>query len=526
MSVSNWQQLCFAVVLCVVAFDVGYLQLQRKRRALPLPPGPPPLPIAGNIRGINTSSPWLTYTEWANLYGDLVYSSFFNQVIIVINSEKVARALLEQRSNIYSDRPEIPTNALFGLDFNTVLMRYGDRWRLQRRLFHQAFRADAAPRYRPMQQRKSHQLLLAIFEDPEACFEHLHTYSSSIIMSALYDYETKPKNDPMVNVVGRALKLAVEEVRPEVAAFFSVFPFCRFSRFLTKRRAHVPTSVVALFLVSWNGHPHESCTIERVREGTAGPSMVSDAMNRMRANGSDEQLQAIKEVSATAFGGEYVHPSMTYATASTLQVFLLAMILFPEVQKKAQSVIDAMVGTSRLPAWTDRPSLKYIDAVLRETLRWHPILPLSTPHATTDSDVYEGYYIPKGNNIFAGAMTHDEARYPSPFDFLPERFLDAEGNLNQDTVGFAFGFGRRICVGRHIADASLWYAISGMLALFNFSKATDTDGNEIDFEPHWSSGIAMTRRLSHPYPFPFKVTPRRSNITVEDLHSLIFASSS
>jgi len=47
-------------------------------------------------------------------------------------------------------------------------------------------------------------------------------------MSAVYDYETMPKNDPMVNVVGRALKLAVEEVRPEVAAFFSVFPFGRF----------------------------------------------------------------------------------------------------------------------------------------------------------------------------------------------------------------------------------------------------------------------------------------------------------
>lgn len=45
-------------------------------------------------------------------------------------------------------------------------------------------------------------------------------------------------------------------------------------------------------------------------------------------------------------------------------------------------------------------------------------------------------------------MAYDEARYPSPFDFIPERFLDAEGNLNQDTVSFAFGFGRRsACLG-------------------------------------------------------------------------------
>ena len=69
MSTTNWQQFCLIAVLCGVVFDVGYLRLQRKKRALPLPPGPPPLPVVGNVRGINTSSPWLTYTEWAHVYG-------------------------------------------------------------------------------------------------------------------------------------------------------------------------------------------------------------------------------------------------------------------------------------------------------------------------------------------------------------------------------------------------------------------------------------------------------------------------
>ena len=52
-------------------------------------------------------------------------------------------------------------------------------------------------------------------------------------MSALYDYETKPKNDSMVNVVGKAVKLAIQEVRPEIAAFFSGFSFCMFSASLS-----------------------------------------------------------------------------------------------------------------------------------------------------------------------------------------------------------------------------------------------------------------------------------------------------
>ncbi|KIJ11979.1 hypothetical protein PAXINDRAFT_101436 [Paxillus involutus ATCC 200175] len=515
MITSGWPQFCVAAVLCVVAIDVAYLWPRRKRSSLPLPPGPPSLPIVGNVRGINIAAPWLTYTDWGKLYGDLVYSSFFNQEIILINSEKVARALLDRRSNLYSDRPELPTNLLFGLDFNTVFMHYGDRWRLQRRLFHQAFRSDAAPKYRPMQQRKSHQLLLDILQEPHRSFDHVHTYSSSIIMAALYDYETEPKNDPMVEVVGKALKLAVEELRPEVAALFSVFPSLLWLPWwipgmgIQKKAAQSRE-----WVRGWVEDPFNYVT-ERMREGKAGPSMVSDALHRVRNSHSDQHLQAIKETSATAFG------AASETTASLLQVFILVMVLFPEVQKKAQSEIDSVVGTSRLPTWADRSSLKYVDAVLRETFRWHPILPLSMPHATSDSDIYEGYYIPKGATIMPNvwAMAHNEEKYPKPFEFIPERFLDADVNLNDDVIGFAFGFGRRICVGRHVADASLWYAVSGMLALFNFSKAKDRDGKTIDFEPQWSSGIAI-----HPLPFPFEVTPRRLEVDTEDLQSLIRSS--
>ncbi|KIJ66834.1 hypothetical protein HYDPIDRAFT_85958 [Hydnomerulius pinastri MD-312] len=518
MTTSSWSQFCVAAVLCAIAFDVGYLWQRRKRsRILPLPPGPPPLPIVGNVRGIDVGAPWLTYTEWSNLYGDLVYSSFFSQEIIVINSEKVARALLDQRSNIYSDRPELPTNLLFGLGFNTVFMRYGDRWRLQRRLFHQAFRSDAAPIYRPMQQRKAHQLLLDLLEAPESYIHHLHAYSSSIIMSAVYDYETESRNDSMVDIVGKALKLAVAELRPEVAAMFSVFPaLLSLPSWVPGMGIQKKAAQSREWAKGWVEAPFEYVT-QRMAEGTAGPSMVSDALRRLKHDDSGQHLQAIKETSATAFG------AASETTASMLQVFVLAMVLFPDVQKKAQRVIDSVVGTSRLPTWNDRPSLKYIDAVLRETLRWHPILPLSTPHATSDSDVYEGYYIPKGATVMPNvwAMTHNEEKYPQPFDFTPERFLDANGDLNDDTVGFVFGFGRRsICVGRHVADASLWYAISGLLAVFNFSKAKDANGMDIDFEPQWSSGIAI-----HPLPFPCQVTPRRLDLDDEKLRSLIGSSS-
>jgi cytochrome P450 len=59
----------------------------------------------------------------------------------------------------------------------------------------------------------------------------------------------------------------------------------------------------------------------------------------------------------------------------TLLVFLLAMVLYPEVQAKAQAEIDQVVGKDRLPDFNDRPMLPYMDAIMRETLRWNPVFP-------------------------------------------------------------------------------------------------------------------------------------------------------
>jgi len=83
-------------------------------------------------------------------------------------------------------------------------------------------------------------------------------------------------------------------------------------------------------------------------------------------------------------------------TASLLHSFILAMVLYPDVQERARVEIETVVGRERLPNFDDRPSLPYTEAVFRETLRWHPVTPLGIPHATISDDVYEGKFIPKG----------------------------------------------------------------------------------------------------------------------------------
>ena len=72
------------------------------------------------------------------------------------------------------------------------------------------------------------------------------------------------------------------------------------------------------------------------------------------------------------------------------------MVVFPNTQQKAQAELDEVVGRGRLPTFADYERLPYIRAIIKETLRWRPVVPMALPHLLTQDDIYNGYYIPKG----------------------------------------------------------------------------------------------------------------------------------
>ncbi|KAH7915525.1 cytochrome P450 [Hygrophoropsis aurantiaca] len=496
-SIMSWIVDHHTAALCVISLIiVGFASRLSKRKnvdGIPLPPGPTGLPFFGNILSVNSQEPWETYAAWSAQYGDLVYARFVNQDIVIINSEKIAKDLLEKRSSNYSDRPYLPSRLPFGFTHDFSLTPYGNEWRLARRLFHQGFRAEATSTFYPVQIRKTYQLLTNFLESPQNFATHLKTFPASVLMSATYDYETAPSGDPIVTVVDMVNRLGLEYMSPEQGWFLSVLPFLLhlpswFPGATIKRKA----ILCAKYGVEMVETPLEYVQ-KSIAAGTAGPSFVSDLL-RMREGQDSDRLadfdRALRHSSASAFldGSE------------------TAVVLHPHVQVKARAEIDAVIGKNRLPDYSDQLSLPYIEAIIREIARWQPILPLAVPHAATDSDVYEGFYIPKGAMVMANvwAMSRNEAVYPRATEFIPERFLDDKGQLlDAEASTRFFGFGRRICPGRHFAHASLYIVIASTLALFEFSKTLDDQGREIDFVPTYTFGITR-----HADPFPCRIVPR------------------
>jgi len=213
---------------------------------------------------------------------------------------------------------------------------------------------------------------------------------------------------------------------------------------------------------------------------------------------ADEE-EVIRNTAATALTGG------TDTTVSYLTSFMLAMVVYPEVQRKAQAELDTVIGTGRLPTFEDRKNLPYINALCNEIIRWLPVLPIGVPHWVSEDDVYGDYFIPKGSVVIANewAMLHDENVYGAePDKFIPERFL--QPGIKEPTA--AFGHGRRFCPGRFMADNSIFIVVTHILAIFNVSLPQDDHGNDITVE------VSVTPDLIvHPEPFKCSIKPRSAS---------------
>lgn len=164
----------------------------------------------------------------------------------------------------------------------------------------------------------------------------------------------------------------------------------------------------------------------------------------------------------------------TDTTTLAICTVLMVAACFPDEQRKVHEELDAVIGTDRAPAFTDKKSLPRFHAFVSEALRWRPLVPLGMPHRTTQVVVFENYRIPAGTTIFGNhwAISRDPDVFPDPNAFKPDRWLDTEGRVRDDLKFFVFGFGRRVCPGQHVANSSVF--INAVLVLWAFRLTLDS----------------------------------------------------
>ncbi|KAJ7596548.1 cytochrome P450 [Mycena floridula] len=491
----------FALYLVFLRLQKRHARFLANPKSLPTPPGPKKLPFVGNLLDLPKDKEAAAYFKMAQDYGDLVYLEVFGRGILVVNSSQAANDLFEKRSVNYSDRNDLPMiNGLMGWDWSFGHMRYGERWKNHRRMFHKQFQASNVSMFLPIQLKEAHKLLRRLLKEPNDLINHLRFNSGSIIMNVTYGIEIADCDDSYIIVAEKALDGMAKASVPG-AFLVDLFPA------LTYVPDWMPLASFKRKAREWKKAVMEmrdapfNTVLQSLQKGTASPSFVSSLMGNIESEKHDQTYQdTVRNCAGLAYAAG------TESIVSALSSFFLAMILYPEIQDKARRELSS-VARGRLPDFTDRGSLPYIDALVLEVFRWNPVAPLGLPHMATADDEYNGYHISAGTMVLGNSWTilHDPATYPDPQRFNPDRFLvSAPGReAAVDHLSVAFGYGRRICPGRLMAEASLWISIACILVVYDIGPGLDELGRVVKPVPAFSSGM-----ICHPLPFEYTVTPR------------------
>ncbi|KAF8749925.1 cytochrome P450 [Rhizoctonia solani] len=306
--------------------------------------------------------------------GDIISFNLLGETIIVLNSSDAAEDLLSKRSSIYSDRPRASTtmatsDRLVGWGNNTGIIRYGERWRAQRRMTHELLHKRASEELWPSIIKNSRLALEQLLDKPDEFESHLRRMAGSSIIKSVYGYEATASNDALFEAVSQAVQGFSQAVLAS-NFYVNLFPWMQYIP------AWFPGAQWKRKALAWREQTDQMLNIpynwtrDKMESGTAPPSMLSRLLGSYRKELSDKEKNITLWAAGTLFGAG------TDTTVASSLIFVMAMAMHPEVQTRAQAEIDSVLGGSRLPEMDDRQSMPYVQAIVKEVLRWRSVLPL------------------------------------------------------------------------------------------------------------------------------------------------------
>ncbi|KAL5478269.1 hypothetical protein ACEPAI_2453 [Sanghuangporus weigelae] len=492
-------------LLCIVLITFALKSFALRRK---MPPGPSGIPFIGNRHQMPARKPWRKFEQLNKIYGPVVSLFFGSTPIIVLGTAQAAWDLLEKRSDKYSSRPRfIMSGEILSDNMRGLMLPNNEEWRKWRKILHTGFHLRQAQKYRVIQSLESKVTMQQIVENPEEFEKYIQRYAASVVVSVTYGRRVESVDEWIVaenakSMACKRLLLSMDSwlntsCRPYEVWMLELLNCPRLMMVsLSSYSVNIPGKYVVeswpwlLKLpkcLQWFRREPEAQkerdvrllnhlvadVKQRMKEGTVPDCLTVEALQNQQKIGVRDLFLAYSM--STPFGAGIE------TTAGTIMSFILAMLHFPGVMRKAQAEIDSVLSADHMPEYEDYDSLPYIVAVVNEALRWRPVAVLGgTPHASTADDMYNDMFIPKGSTVFANfwGIMRDPVMFPEPDKFEPERFINSK-DPRLTNFELPFGFGRRICPGMHLARNSVFINIARLLWAFDILPALDKNGKEI-----------------------------------------------
>ncbi|KAK2011098.1 cytochrome P450 [Colletotrichum eremochloae] len=468
------------------------------------------LPIIGDLHSSPLERPLANWDRWTRVNGPVAASKLFGIVpMVVLNTYEAATELFGKRGARYNNRPssvsmEMITGAGPGKSRFTLMHDYDADLKLQHRMLSPSLGAVAAPRYQPLMELESKQLLADLLSaiqargEDDAAMESTEIYlllertQASVILGLHYGIRVPSTSDPLFNQI-----MDVHREVTHVAANPGLVDFIPPLRHLPAlispwRRAadRLFKSQSALYLLLlYRGMNAPGWNATKQARAVAAKHAVGD--------------ESVPEIDIAFALATSVQGGMETAPRQMLWL-LVAAHENPDFVARAHAVLDKFVGRKRPPRFADRPRLSYVDAVVSEVVRWRPVTPGTVPRRADEEDEIHGTRIAKGATLFANAWAIGRDREVFGEEvgdlgaFVPERWLDVDGNVRTDLPLMVFGHGRRSCLGRRVATDNMFMAFASLLWAFDIVPVEQVDTMAMD----------VAGFMTMPSGFRFGIKPR------------------
>ncbi|KAM3605778.1 uncharacterized protein V6R79_004607 [Siganus canaliculatus] len=472
--------LLFLCVFLAVALALVILQykLWMLKNGPQEPPRLPALPVIGSLLSLRSPhQPHVLFKHLQEKYGQTYSLMMGSHSVIIVNQHTHAKEVLLKKGKIFAGRPRtVTTDILTRSGKDIAFGDYSTTWRFHRKIVHGA---------------------LCMFGEGSASIEKIICAQAQSLCSVLSEAAS----------TGLALDLSPELTRAVTNVICSLCfnsSYCRgdpeFEAMLRYSQGIVDTvakdSLVDIF--PWlQIFPNadlrllKQCVSIRdellLKQYEKHKADYSDHVQRdlldalLRAKRSAENNNTA-EITAESVGLSDDHILMTVGdifgagvetTTTVLKWAVTYLIHYPQIQKRIQEELDSKVGLDRCPQLSDRGSLPYLEATIREVLRIRPVAPLLIPHVALCDTSIGDFTVRKGTRVIINlwSLHHDEKEWKDPELFDPGRFLNSDGTgpVIPSSSYLPFGAGIRVCLGEALAKMELFLFLSWILQHFTLT---------------------------------------------------------
>ncbi|KAJ7960889.1 Cytochrome P450 [Quillaja saponaria] len=468
------------LIFLFIAFNI-VKRSNSKNETKTLPPGPPKLPLIGNMHQLTGTLPHESLKNLAKKYGPLMHLQLGELSNVIVSSPELAKEVMKTHDVIFANRPYLLASRVMSYNStNIAFSPYGNYWRQLRKICAvELLTLKRVQSFQFIREEEVSNLIETIASNEGSLInlrELFYALANDITSRAAFGKKSKD---------GQAFISTIKEVFQLGAGFLiaDLYPSIKALQVITgikPKLEKMQGEIDRILDIIIMEHKESRLTNKR-SPGEADENLLDVLLNIQAKN--DLQLPLtdnnVKAVVLDMFSAG------SETSSTTLEWAMSEIMKNPKVMEEAQAEVRRVFEKKGFVDETDFHELKYLKAVVKEALRLHPPVPLLLPRESSERCEINGYEIPAKTKVIinAWAIGRDPNYWTEADKFKPERFIDNPIDYRgTDFEYIPFGAGRRICPGITFGMANVELPLANLLYHFDWKLPNGMKPDELEMK--------------------------------------------